>query len=332
MNELDNNVDTVANLNNNNNINNKEDNDGKGQIMVNINWTNEHELILIDWADKALCYKWMHNKAHQYYSKKNTWFTIPVIIMSTFTGTANFAQDRIPQEYINLATMIIGTINLIAGILTTIQQYLKISELNESHRVSSISWGKFYRNIKVEISKSPNERTPVISLLKHSKEEFDRLIESSPSLEPFIIKGFIDTFSGGIPQIDDNGNETSLTSKQKIFNELKKPDICGEMQSTSNYLYKPKDIVPNIKNTSKQPLINTVAKKIIDNKNKKNKVEEFINSFKNEKKRPPSRDELINNMDSIVPLDIIESVYTELQQKLTITIKNEDEESSDELV
>ena len=299
---------------------------------VHVDWTSDHEQILVEWADKAMCYRWLHSKAHQSFAKANAWFTIPVIIMSTTTGTANFAQERLPQEYRGYFSMGVGAVNIFAGILTTIAQFLKISELNEAHRVASIAWDKFYRNTKVELAKSPIERIPVMQMLKHSKEEFDRLIESSPSLEPFIIKGFIDTFSGGIPQIDDNGNETSLTSKQKIFNELKKPDICGEMQSTSNYLYKPKDIVPNIKNTSKQPLINTVAKKIIDNKNKKNKVEEFINSFKNEKKRPPSRDELINNMDSIVPLDIIESVYTELQQKLTITIKNEDEESSDELV
>ena len=29
----------------------------------------------------------------------NTWFTIPVIIMSTLTGTANFAQDKFPDNY-----------------------------------------------------------------------------------------------------------------------------------------------------------------------------------------------------------------------------------------
>ena len=37
--------------------------------------------------------------------------------------------------------MIIGSINILAGIITTIQQFLKIGQLNESHRVSSISWG-----------------------------------------------------------------------------------------------------------------------------------------------------------------------------------------------
>ena len=76
-----------------------------------IKWSPQHETILVEWADKATCYKWLHEKAHREFARKNRWFTIPVIIMSTFTGTANFAQDRIPPEYINAATMGIGTIN-----------------------------------------------------------------------------------------------------------------------------------------------------------------------------------------------------------------------------
>jgi hypothetical protein len=117
-----------------------------------IEWSSDHEAILVDWADKALCYRWLHSKSHNNYSRLNIWFTIPVIIMSTVTGTANFAQDRIPSQYVSLFTAIVGTINLLAGILTTIQQFLKIGELNESHRVSSIAWGKFSRNIKKSLN------------------------------------------------------------------------------------------------------------------------------------------------------------------------------------
>ena len=58
--------------------------------------------------------------------------------------------------------MIIGGVNLTAGIITTIQQFLKINELNESHRVSAISWGKFQRNLHVELARAPSERTQAI--------------------------------------------------------------------------------------------------------------------------------------------------------------------------
>ena len=52
-------------------------------INSHVEWSSEHELILVEWADKSLCYRWLHNKSNIKYSQMNTWFTIPVIIMST---------------------------------------------------------------------------------------------------------------------------------------------------------------------------------------------------------------------------------------------------------
>jgi hypothetical protein len=154
-------------------------------------WTIEHENVFIEWSDKAMCYRWLHSKSYKNYSFRNAWFTIPVIIMSTVTGTANFAQDKFPPEYKVLAQMLIGGINIIAGIMTTIQQFLKITELNEGHRVSAISWGKFVRNVTVILAKSPVERenTP-IELLNRYKEEFDRLMEISPDIEDKVLIKF----------------------------------------------------------------------------------------------------------------------------------------------
>ena len=49
--------------------------------------------------------------------------------------------------------------NIIAGIITTVSQFLNINELAESHRVAGISWDKFYRNIRVELVKCPEDRS-----------------------------------------------------------------------------------------------------------------------------------------------------------------------------
>ena len=59
-------------------------------------WKDEHEKILIEWADKAQCYRWLHGRSFALYRVKAMWYTIPVIVISTLTGTANFAQDRVP--------------------------------------------------------------------------------------------------------------------------------------------------------------------------------------------------------------------------------------------
>ena len=93
-------------------------------------WTDQHERILAEWADKAMCYRWMHAKSENKYSYLSKLFTIPVIVLSTLTGSANFAIERVPENYQSSVQVGIGSLNILAGIITTVQQFLKINELN----------------------------------------------------------------------------------------------------------------------------------------------------------------------------------------------------------
>tara|TARA_B100001094_G_C18170584_1_gene794865 strand:- start:369 stop:1295 length:927 start_codon:yes stop_codon:yes gene_type:complete len=267
--------------------------------MVHIEWTAEHENILIEWADKATCYRWLHSKSHLAYNKANTWFTIPVIIMSTLTGTANFAQEKFPENIKPYASMGIGAVNIVAGILTTIQQFLKIGELNEAHRVASISWGKFYRNIKVELSKKPSERIPVLQILKTSKEEFDRLMETSPAISDKIIKLFNKTFSGGEIKAG-----IELSEKQKAFKSLKKPEVCGTLESTSVSVYRPRDE----KITSNSAAILTGIASQLTSRKRNVLIEEIITKFQAEKERLPNADEVMSEMDNKVSAETIQAI------------------------
>ena len=277
-------------------------------VQAYIDWKPEHEMILVDWADKALCYRWLHSKSHNNYSRLNTWFTIPVIIMSTVTGTANFSQDRVPPEYVGIFTAVVGTVNLLAGILTTIQQLLKISELNEAHRVSSIAWGKFGRNIKVELTKSSHERMPVIQMLKHAKEEFDRLIETSPNLSEKVIKLFMATFSGGNIKINEHGEPIELNPKQIAFAELNKPEVCDSIETTLKTVYKPRlDDVGNTKDLAN-------ITRILTEKRKRKQIEEVIYKFELDKKREPTTEEIINNLDDgTVSVTMIQHILSNIR-------------------
>jgi hypothetical protein len=279
-----------------------------------IEWTPHHEKILIEWADKAVCYKWLHEKSQHEFAKKSRWFTIPVIIMSTVTGTANFAQDRIPPDYLNAATMLIGAVNLIAGIITTIQQFLKINELNESHRVSAISWGKFHRNLHVELAKAPSERTQAIHLIKVAKEEYDRLIETSNPIPNHIVRLFKDTFSGG-----EELDSTPLTNKQAIFNELSKPEICDSLESVKRSVYKETNLDMEYKKMSYEKSLQVSKQQSLlelDKKKKMKVVEQFILSFEKETNRLPSDAEIMDNIDDSlnIPSDIIHSVLTDIEE------------------
>ena len=194
-----------------------------------IEWSPENEAILVEWCDIGSVYKWLHTRAQQMYSRLHAWFTIPAIVLSTISGTASFAQTSLPLAYQSYSPLAIGGLNIFIGIFSTVAQYMKISELNESFRVAAIAWDKYSRNIRIELAKAPLERTDAYTFLKYSREEFDRLMETSPTIPPRVVQEFTARFSGV--------NTVGFNDKVKMarFEKLKKPDICDIIVSAEEY-------------------------------------------------------------------------------------------------
>ncbi len=181
-------------------------------------WSKEQDKLMADWSDIAGCYRWMHDRAEKMYTRKNMYLTIPVIILSTLTGTASVGIGSIAgdneevQKYLNFG---IGGVSLIAGILTTLNNFLRFAQLSESNKVAGIAWGKFQRLIAVELALKPDERMDSLDFLKLCRADLDRLIEQSPPIPDSIIADFEREFK-------DRPN-------------LRRPDICHGLDHTHVY-------------------------------------------------------------------------------------------------
>jgi len=269
----------------------------------NYEWTVEHEHILAEWADKAMCYRWLHTRSNSLYSNLNAWYTIPCIIISTLAGTANFAQTRVPQEYQPLFTMVVGGINILGGIISTIQQFLKITQLNEAHRVSSIAWDKFYRNIKIELAKHPNERIAVTHMLKMSKEEFDRLMETSPVIPDKIIGEFKVSFS-----------------KSEEYSIISKPEICDVLISTEKFRnpwYTDENQAKKLVEIAQKSTTAEIKKKALEQHNIL-AVKTFYKTFFDLNNREPMEQEVINNLSDTIDIDIIKRVMMDITKSESV--------------
>lgn len=152
-------------------------------------WKSEQENILKKWADKGQCYKAMHERAYKKYWCLNAWFNIPVIILSTITGTGNFALDQF-GDYAQYAVFALGGLNLFSAILSTIAQYTGVAQKLESHRIAAVTWDKFSRKIQVELAKSRCDRTPARDFVNGCQETYDRLVEVSPIMPNDMIRWF----------------------------------------------------------------------------------------------------------------------------------------------
>jgi len=125
------------------------------------------------------------------YKKLSLRFNLPVIVLSTITGTANFAQTTLPVSIQPAAPSIIGGLNLVAGLIATIMQFLKVNELMENHRTSALGHGSLSRNIRLQLALPREERKKEgLKFVEECKATYDSLLEQCPAIPKKILLNF----------------------------------------------------------------------------------------------------------------------------------------------
>ena len=165
-------------------------------------WSDEIEELLSEWGEVSMCYAYLHNFGQRKYKKKYHHLQIPIIILSTLTGTANFATDSyVPTEFKQGFSAGIGSLNIFCGILGTLLSFLRYSEIYEGHRIAALAWSKLSRNIEIELSLQDKKRKPCRDFLKICRSEYDNLLESSPNVDLDIINDFNKKFNNKYPSV-----------------------------------------------------------------------------------------------------------------------------------
>lgn len=256
----------------------EKDLSGNKLAKFNNGWTKEQEELMAGWADIGACYRWMHDKYEKKASSSNMWITVPVIILSTLTGSASFIMNSVlgdnmtAQKYAQIG---IGGVSIFTGILTTLGNFFRYAQSSEANRVASLSWGKFQRQIAIELALHPNDRLDSMDFLKICRAELDRLIEQSPPIPDEIIEAFEKEFcdnprlkkpdiAHGIDHTnifkDTNSNlkklivdaTVMLKQKKKVWHEAMMPDVNKHLDTRIERELS--DLSKNFKNTLEEKI------------------------------------------------------------------------------
>lgn len=297
---------------------------------VELVWHDQQENILKKWGEIGSSYRFMHDRAYLKFEKQNLRFALPVIVLSTITGTANFAQASFPASWQSYVPLFAGFLNLSAGLITTIAQFLRVSELLEGHRAASIAYSKFSRNISVELSLPKEERScNGREFVSKCRMELDRLIEQSPNIPLEIVKLFGKKFQENsfvkpdILEISDvevyKDSEKARMLKERYEHEKKSRELELIKQKTEY----------------EQSLVKKIREEEIRRQNDfdkklKAKLHEAKSTFENNQKLLVAENKL--NKKKKVGLSTISKSMTSLIKKLEVAQKTNDivtPESSD---
>ena len=238
------------------------------------NWTDECEKLLAEWSEKASCYRWLHGRCEKTYRRWYYSFSIPVIILSTLTGAANVGMDSfVPAESKSLASAIVGGVNIFAGIVSTLQNFLKVAELMEGHRIAGVSWGKLQRNIAIELALDPRRRVLQGDFLKVARSEYDRLIEAGPLIDDGTIREFNGKFKNykvSVPSICNGLDKCNIYKVDRINNKNNKNNKNQQEDIKEDYTDGIKDII------TKEELFDSKNVDILVENNKSNNETDII--------------------------------------------------------
>ena len=156
-------------------------------------WCNEHENLLQEWAEKARFYAWMHRKTSADYGRLNNLLSIPMIIISMIDGSVNFTMVGNSNQSFLFTVIIplaVGILSMLTGILSAISKYLKTAELSEKHELFYRQFNVLVRNISIELSVPSDQRKHPSEILNMNRYEFDRLMNEAPRIPERIVTEF----------------------------------------------------------------------------------------------------------------------------------------------
>jgi hypothetical protein len=148
-------------------------------------WDESVEQILSELGDEAQINAFLHKKSHEYYNTQNIKYQLPIIVFSALSGTGNFISANFPA-YSEIIILSVGGLSIFTSIISSVAQFLKVSQLSESHRISYLSWEKFHSNIKFQLSKRRASRENLKDFLSLIVPEYQRLKEISASIPKHI--------------------------------------------------------------------------------------------------------------------------------------------------
>lgn len=198
-----------------------------------ISWNSSLEKMFAEEGEKSFGLSIIHRHCEAYYGIRNHWISIPVIILSTLAGSASVGSTSLFDDP-KLASIAIGGVSICVGILQTLGSFFSFAKRSEAHRIASISYGKLYRFISVELTLPRSERIIAKDMLKIVRQDIERLAETTP-LPPDTIL-------------------TKFNILGKKYSDIMLPDIVNGLRkviiNTSSSMFSPRSHIRSIHNNS----------------------------------------------------------------------------------
>jgi len=153
-------------------------------------WNTGLEEVLRKEGEEGAAMFFMHNRASVKATRMNDMINIPSIILQTVTGFLSATGGLVPA-------LVLGSVSVFTGVLSTLLSYYKFSARAEAHRMSSQLYLKIYKKIEIELSLPIEQRMAPVKLLEEVREKLARVGEVAPDIPEGVLAEYKKQFHDG---------------------------------------------------------------------------------------------------------------------------------------
>ena len=200
-------------------------------IHINNGWNDHNERIIISIGENCSSYKWMHDKCAIYYKIINHIINIVSILFTSFLTAETFVIDN-SNETITIVRKII-TYSL--SVISLLQNFLKVDNLQTTHTNASNEFSKLYHDIQQQMCRFRRERKNATRYVSECLRKYDSLVINNPDINNFILYRFKMVFKNtDVPNIEDRFNKIEIITEKDQTNIV---NINREVDNNINHIY-----------------------------------------------------------------------------------------------
>lgn len=155
-------------------------------------WNDEMEEILKTICERAQIWRILHIECHNQFKRKYYYLTIPIIILSSLTGSANLALGSFSGEGDSKVTnLVIGVFGIMISIISTLNNLFNFQSRKIEHYNSSKDWFKLQRILEIELSLQKNKRNDANNFFCLILQELERIHNNQPNIRTDVINAFL---------------------------------------------------------------------------------------------------------------------------------------------
>ena len=143
-------------------------------------WTDEIELLLGDWRNRAYASQTGYYIMADRFGRRNYLLGIPVVVVSSIVGTAIFATLK--DDVGVFVRVTVGTISILAAVLASLQTFLRFAERASVHAAGGAWYSAIRRDIESTLALPRELRGDPKVYVDSIRKEMNKVAQKSPEL------------------------------------------------------------------------------------------------------------------------------------------------------